>query len=71
METPLDDVINIQSWRHDGASRAQVLPQMQAVDEVKHLSEAKPSFARVRYSEQCEAAINEQINVEYTISVRA
>ena len=50
---------------------AQVLPQLQAVDEIKHLSEAKPSFARVRYSEQCEAAINEQINVEYTISVRA
>ena len=54
----------------DGAAHAQVLPQLQAVDEVKHLSEAKPSFARVRYSEQCEAAINEQINVEYTISVR-
>jgi ferritin heavy chain len=47
----------------------EVLPELQAVDEVKHLAEAKPSFARVRYSEQCEAAINEQINVEYTISV--
>ena len=48
-----------------------MLPQLQAVDEVKHLSDSKPSFARVRYSHECEAAINEQINVEYTISVRA
>ncbi len=39
----------------------QVIPQLQAVDQVKHLSEAKPSFARVGYNDQCEAAINEQV----------
>ena len=41
----------------------QVIPQLQAVDQVKHLSEAKPSFARVGYNEQCEAAINEQVGI--------
>ncbi len=40
----------------------QVIPQLQAVDQVKHLSEAKPSFARVGYADQCEAAINEQVS---------
>ena len=41
----------------------QVIPQLKAVDQVKQLSEAKPSFARVGYNEECEAAINEQASV--------
>ena len=40
--------------------------------ELTGVSEASPSesYARLGYHAECEAAVNDQINVEYTISVR-
>ncbi len=35
---------------------------------VENLDNTHQSFARLDYHEECEAAINEQINIEYNIS---
>jgi len=45
----------------------EVQPQLKGVDQAE-LDSPTRDFARVRYSAECEAAVNEQINIEYSIS---
>ncbi len=43
----------------------QVKPQLAAVSKAEQSGE---SFARTNYEVSCEVAVNEQINIEYSIS---
>jgi len=45
----------------------EVQPQLKSVDKGT-LDSPQRDFARVGYADECEAAINEQINIEYSIS---